>query len=85
VLGVPILDARAQFRRPSRFRDVITVESSVAEWRSSTFRLEHRVFNKGELAVEGYEVRAWVAKDESHPSGIRTRPLPNEIKARFEG
>lgn len=84
VIGVPILDARAQFRRPSRFRDVITVESAIAEWRSSTFKLEHKVFNRGELAVEGYEIRAWVAKDETHPSGIRTLPLPEEIKARFE-
>lgn len=84
VLGVPILDAGAKFTRPSRFRDVITIESGIAEWRRSTFRIEHRIFNKGELAVEGHEIRAWVAEDDSHPSGIRSLPIPEEIKARFE-
>jgi len=83
-LGIPILDARAQFRRPSRFRDRLTVESGVSEWGSSSFRVEHKVFNKGALAVEGYELRAWVAPDESHPSGIRALPVPAAVRARFE-
>jgi len=84
VVGIPILDARAQFRRPSRFRDLLAVESGIAEWRSSSFRVEHRVFNKGELAVEGYELRAWVAPDETRPAGIRALPVPAEVRSRFE-
>ena len=33
--GIPILDAGAKFIRPSRFQDVITVESGVEYWRQS--------------------------------------------------
>ena len=84
ILGIPILDAGAKFMRPSRFRDVITVESGIEKWGCSSFRISHQIYNGGELAVVGHEVRAWVAVDQTHPNGIRALPVPDEIKARFD-
>ena len=84
ILGIPILDAGAKFMRPARFRDVITVESGIESWGTSSFRLKHTVFNDGKEAVLGHEVRAWVAVDDSHPNGIRALPVPDHIKAAFD-
>lgn len=84
ILGIPILDAQARFSIPSRFRDVITVESGIESWGNSSFRVRHRIL-KGDLeAVVGHEVRAWVAVDDSHPNGIRARPVPDAVRARFD-
>jgi len=85
ILGIPILDAGASFRRPSRFRDVVTVQSSIESWGNSSFRVGHTIFNGTEEAVEGHEVRGWVVVDESHPSGIRAMRVPDAIRARFDG
>lgn len=84
ILGMPILDAGATFKRPSRFRDVITLESGVESWGTSSFRVAHRVLKGDEEAVTGHEVRGWVVTDESHPSGISAVPVPDHIRSRFD-
>jgi 4-hydroxybenzoyl-CoA thioesterase len=83
MVGIPILDAGAKFMRPSRFQDVITVESGIESWGRSSFRIKHTITNKGHVCVEGHEVRAWVVVDPDHPNGIKAEPVPEEIKARF--
>ncbi|MGH6945796.1 MAG: acyl-CoA thioesterase [Kiloniellales bacterium] len=85
VLGVPILDAGASFRRPSRFRDTIALESRIARWGKSSFRVEHSISNGGQETVTGHELRAWVARDPDHPSGMRALPVPDEVRRRFDG
>ncbi len=82
--GIPILDAGAKFIRPSRFQDVITVESGVEYWRQSSFRIKHTIYNDSEVAVEGHEVRAWVRVDEGHPYGMRAFSVPNYVRERFD-
>jgi 4-hydroxybenzoyl-CoA thioesterase len=82
--GVPLLDAGAKFMRPCRFGDTIEIESWIAEWRGRTFLVRHQVRNKGEVAVEGNELRAWTVLDKSRPAGIRAEPVPEEIVARFQ-
>ena len=84
ILGIPILDAHAKFMRPSRFRDVITVESTIESWGNSSFKVAHNIFNDGEEAVSGHEVRGWVVVDDTHPSGIRAQRIPDDIRARFD-
>lgn len=82
--GVPLLDAGANFKRPCRFGDTVAVESWIEEWRGKTFLVRHHVRNKGELAVEGHELRAWTVADNTRPAGLRAEPVPAEIIARFE-
>jgi len=82
--GVPLLDAGAKFLRPCRFGDVIEIESWIEEWRGKTFLVRHRIRNKGEIAVEGNELRAWTVVDKSRPAGIRAEPVPAEVVARFD-
>jgi 4-hydroxybenzoyl-CoA thioesterase len=82
--GLPILDAHANFKRPSRFGDTIEIETRVGEWRGKTFLMQHEIRNRGELAVEGQELRAWTVPDPSRPVGFRAAPVPEDVIARFQ-
>ncbi len=82
--GVSLLDAAANFKRPCRFGDTVEIESCVEEWRGKTFLVCHHITNKGVLAVEGRELRAWVVTDRNRPAGRRAAPVPAEIIARFQ-
>ena len=85
VLGVPLLDVQATFRAPSRFGDILMVTSQIGEWRNKSFVVNHEIYRDDTLCVEGREIRAWVAKDDTRPGGIRALPVPAEIKRRFAG
>ena len=77
------MDAQASFKAPSRYGERIEITSTVSEWHERTLKVLHRVRNSGILSVEGYEMRAWVIPDESHPKGIRSAPIPAALKSAF--
>jgi len=83
ILGIPLVDARANFRLPARFGDVVELASHVSEFRRSSFDVAHELFVRGELAVEGRETRVWAGRDKADPSRLKTRPIPSEVIARF--
>lgn len=83
VLGMPIVDASARFILPSSYGDELEVESSVTEWRRSSFVLTHNFFRKGELAVEGRETRVWAAAHPSRSGRMKAVPLPKELVERL--
>ena len=80
---LPIVDAQASFKAPSRYSERIEITSTVSKWHERTLKVLHRVRNSGILSVEGYEMRAWVIPDESHPKGIRSTPIPDALKSAF--
>ena len=79
IIGIPLVDLRASFKAPSRFSDTLVVESEITEWRRSSFSVRHRLFNKGVLAVECFEIRVWAALSESDPERIESKPVPREV------
>lgn len=81
--GYPMVDTRARFVKPTRFGDDVTIETAVKEFRRSSFDIHHRLMKDGELCVEGFETRVWVAADPGDPSRIKAQPIPEEILARF--
>ena len=82
-IGWPMVDTRARFLIPSAFGDVITIESRVVTWKTSSFDLEHRVFKGEALAIEGFETRVWTGPHPEHKGRLKSRPVPAEIIARF--
>jgi 4-hydroxybenzoyl-CoA thioesterase len=84
ILGIPLVDVRARFLAPARFGDVVELTSQVREFRRSSFDIEHRLFVRGALAVEGRESRVWASRDASDASLIRSLPIPDEVVARFQ-
>jgi 4-hydroxybenzoyl-CoA thioesterase len=83
IVGIPMVDTGARFLKPARFGDVVRIESSVSEFRRSSFDVAHKLFNGGELAVEGRETRVWVGRDASDPQKLGSRPIPDEVVAAF--
>ena len=83
-IGVPLVGVDCKFIKPSRHGDRIEVEASIVEWRTKTFRVRHRIFNDGELAVEGSEVRIWGVGDSDDPDRLRAGVIPAEVKALFD-
>lgn len=83
IIGIPMVDLRVSFKAPSRFSDTVTVESTITEWRRSSFCVHHRLFNKNVLAVECFEIRVWAAVSESDPDRIEGKPVPREVIEMF--
>ena len=83
ILGTPMVDTRAQFFIPSKYGDDIEIESSIPQFRRSSFDVLHKVFKGEKLAIEANEVRVWVGKDPANPEAIKSRPIPQEIIDRF--
>ncbi len=79
--GVPLVDARATFRRPARFGDTLEIATRLARWGSRSFDLVHEVRVAGELAVEGRETRIWGVSDPHDREGLRAGAIPPEVKA----
>jgi 4-hydroxybenzoyl-CoA thioesterase len=85
IIGYPIVDAQATFHRPVRFGDAVELASTVREFRRSSFDVEHRLFDNGELAVEGMETRVWAGRDPEDSAKLKSRPIPQEVIARLTG
>jgi 4-hydroxybenzoyl-CoA thioesterase len=82
IIGIPVVEARATFRRPSSFGDTVIVDSTIARWGRSSFDVQHRLHRDGELAVEGFETRVWAVRTEDGAT-IRSQAIPQEVIARF--
>ena len=84
IVGIPLVDTRATFHVPCSYGDEVRIESTVAEFRRSSFDVRHRLLRAdGALAVEGFETRVWVGRHPDRPGGIRAQPIPEEVLARF--
>ncbi len=68
-LGYPMVDTRARFHIPTRYR--------------SSFSIEHHLFEDGKLAAEGFETRVWVGRDPSDPDKIKSTPIPAAVVERL--
>jgi 4-hydroxybenzoyl-CoA thioesterase len=81
VTGVPLVDTRATFHRPARYGDEIEIVSTVIAVGRSSFEIEHKLFNKAELAVETREKRVWVIEE---PDGrLKSKPMPEDVATRL--
>ena len=83
IIGIPLVDARANFLKPAKFGETIEIASRVREFRRSSFEVEHLITIGGDLAVEGGETRVWAARDSHDPEKIGAVAIPAEVIAKF--
>ena len=83
IVGIALVDARANFLKPVKFGDAVEIVSRVSEFRRTSFEVEHRLSVNSTLAVEGGESRVWAVRDPSDPDKIKTAPIPAEVIGRF--
>jgi len=79
VVGIPLVEARARFITPSRYGDELVAESSVIEWKKSSFVISHRFLRDGVLAMEGSETHVWAAAHPTEAHRLKSVPLPSEV------
>ena len=83
--GIPLVESKARFLKPSRFGDQIVIETQAIDIRRSSFDIRHQLFNGGELSVEAFETRVWTGKNPDDPNKMKSAPIPDEIVARLKG
>jgi 4-hydroxybenzoyl-CoA thioesterase len=83
IVGFPVVEVSANFMLPSKFGDDVVVETSILEWRRSSFRVQHRALKGDALAIEAFETRVWVGRHPDDPAAIKSRPIPQELIDRF--
>ena len=84
-LGIPLISAHGDFKSPSKFGDVLSVETFVSEWGRSSFTISH-IFHNGErIAAEGWEKRVWCKGDPSDPSTFASTPIPDAARKALGG
>ena len=83
VVGFPLVDVKARFLVPSTFGDELIAESTVLEFRRSSFLVRHQYFKDRVLAVEGLETRVWASPDPNDPKRMKSQPLPPDVIARL--
>jgi 4-hydroxybenzoyl-CoA thioesterase len=81
--GYPMVDIRAKFLRTTTFGDDVVIETTVPNFKRSSFQISHRLLKQGEVAVECTETRVWVTKDPNDPENIKASAVPPEVIARF--
>ena len=83
IIGIALVDAKANFVKPAKFGDTVEIASHVAKFGRSSFEVEHKLTVGGELAVEGSETRVWAVRDKADAKKITTAAIPKEVIAKF--
>jgi 4-hydroxybenzoyl-CoA thioesterase len=83
IVGIPMVDTGAKFLVPSKFGDVITIESRVTAFRRRSFDVAHLVYRGETLAIEAHETRVWAARDPENAARIKGVTIPPEVQAAF--
>lgn len=85
IVGIPMVDTGAKFIIPSRYGDVIRIETQATEIRRSSFDIQHRVYKGEALAIEARETRVWAGKDPDNAERIKGCAIPDEVVAALKG
>ena len=83
IAGIPLVQASCNFLMPSSYGDVVHVDSTVAEWGTSSFTVQHKLFRGETLAVEGIEKRVWTVRVSGQPIKAKGQAVPKEVIEKF--
>ncbi len=83
--GWPMVDTRAKFAIPSAFGDDIVIETTISEFRRSSFDIAHKAWRGTDLAIEAWETRVWTGPHPDDPERIKSAPIPAEIVRALSG
>jgi 4-hydroxybenzoyl-CoA thioesterase len=84
IIGTPIVDVSAKFLRPATYGDAIDIETSIIEWRDTSFVTRHIIRRAAEILVEGQEVRIFARRHPDDPMRIQAVRLPDHLRKLIE-
>jgi 4-hydroxybenzoyl-CoA thioesterase len=79
ILGTPLVDTQASFRKTASYGDELQIHTSVTEWRGRSFVQHHRVMRGDDEIMRCDEVRIFAAHKPE--GGIRAVEIPPEFIA----
>jgi len=82
--GFPMVDLKVTFQASASYGEDVEIESSIAGIGRSSFKVHHKLFRAGQLAVEGFETRVWTVHDPDSPGRLKGQALPEEVKAALQ-
>ena len=81
VFGQPLVDAQARFVAPATYGEPVEVDTTIIEWRSKSFVVQH-VIRRGETVLaEGREIRVFARKRPDDPTRIQAVAPPADVQA----
>lgn len=81
VIGYPVVDLRSRFLAPCRYGDEARIETRIAEFRNSSFDVQHVLHRGDAVAVEARVTRVWAGSHPEDPRRMQGRPVPEEVRA----
>ena len=84
IIGTPIVDLQARFIAPATYGDRIEIETSIVEWRTRSFVMQHVIRRGATIRVEGREVRVFARRHPEDPARIVAVHVPASIRQRCE-
>ena len=78
MIGTPLVDTHASFKKTASYGDVLQIHTSIAEWRSKSFVQSYRIMRGEDEIMTCQEVRNFAADKEG--GGIRALPVPESIR-----
>ena len=78
MIGTPLVDTHASFKKTASYGDVLQIHTSIAEWRSKSFVQSYRIMRGEDEIMTCQEVRILAADKEG--GGIRALPVPESIR-----
>ena len=82
IVGIPMVDTGARFVLPSSFGDTVEIHSEITELGRSSFGVKHTLMRGADVVIEAHEKRVWVVRT---ADGIRSAPLPDDVRAALGG
>ena len=83
IAGLPLVDAQASFRGRCRWTDDVEIESFISRFGGKSFTVTHNIWNAGEIAVEGNEIRIWGLFDPDDHNKLKAGVIPEDFKKMF--
>jgi len=63
LLGIPMIDTRAQFYVAASFGETVAIETRIVEWGRSSLQVEAKMYKADELAAEATERPVWTVRE----------------------
>ena len=82
--GTPLVDAQARFLATATYGDRIEVETSIVEWRNTSFVMRHVIRCGATVVAEGREVRIFAQRHPEDRQRLKAVPPPADIRRRFQ-
>jgi 4-hydroxybenzoyl-CoA thioesterase len=81
--GIPIVDLKARFLGQVGYGDAVSIFSTFADLKRSSFGIRHALVHAGRVVVECEQTRVWCRHDPDNPARLKSRPIPDAVIARL--